>query len=98
LTAAQLAQIKFADYTNAPGQIDASGYVTPVVPKPVLTVQVSITIQWVAIAGTHYQVQSSDTVGGPYSNVAVVLATSTLGSYTDVAPGASQRYYKVIQL
>jgi hypothetical protein len=98
LTAAQLAQIKFADYTNAPGQIDASGYVTPVVPKPVLTVQLSITIQWVAIAGTHYQVQSSDTVGGPYSNVAVVLATSTLGSYTDVAPGASQRYYKVIQL
>jgi autotransporter-associated beta strand protein len=98
LTAAQLAQIKFADYTNAPGQIDASGYVTPVVPKPVLTVQVSITIQWVAIAGTHYQVQSSDNVNGPYTNVAVVLATSTLGSYTDVAPGASQRYYKVIQL
>src|SRR5262249_553478 len=46
LTAAQLAQIKFADYTNAPGQIDSAGYVTPVVPKPVLTVQVSYTIQW----------------------------------------------------
>jgi autotransporter-associated beta strand protein len=98
LTAAQLAQIKFADYTNAPGKIDSSGYVTPVVPQPVLTVQVSYTIQWVAISGTHYQVQYSNTVNGTYTNLAVVLATSTVGSYTDVAPRSSQRYYKVIQL
>jgi len=98
LTAAQLAQIKFADYTNAPGKIDSSGYVTPVVPQPVLTVQVSYTIQWVAISGTHYQVLYSNTANGPYNNLAVVLATSTTGSYTDVAPGSSQRYYRVIQL
>ena len=98
LTATQLAQIKFADYTNAPGKIDSLGYVTPVVPRPVLTVQVSYTIQWVAISGTHYQVQYSDTVNGTYTNLAVVLATSTLGSYTDVAPGASKRFYRVIQL
>jgi len=98
LTAAQLAQIKFADYTNAPGKIDSLGYVTPVVPQPVLTVQVSYTIQWVAISGTHYQVQYSNTVNGTYTNLAVVLATSTVGSYTDVAPGSSQRYYKVIRL
>jgi autotransporter-associated beta strand protein len=98
LTAAQLAQIKFADYTNAPGKIDSSGYVTPVVPQPVLTVQVSYTIQWVAISGTHYQVQYSDTVNGMYTNLAVVQATSSVGSYTDVAPGSSKRYYRVIQL
>lgn len=98
LTAAQLAQIRFADYTNAPGKIDSSGYVTPVVPQPVLTVQVSYTIQWVAISGTHYQVQYADTVNGPYTNLAVVLATSTVGSYTDVAPKASQRSYRIIQL
>jgi len=52
----------------------------------------------VAITGTHYQVQYSDTANGTYTNLAVVLATSTVGSYTDVAPTASKRYYKVIQL
>jgi autotransporter-associated beta strand protein len=98
LTATQLAQIKFADYTNAPGKIDSSGYVTPVFPQPVLKIQVSYTIEWTAISGTHYQIQSSDTADGTYTNLAVVLATSTVGSYTDVASGNSQRYYKVIQL
>ena len=98
LTSAQLAQIKFADYTNAPAKIDGAGYVTPAVPQPVLTIQVSYTVRWVAISGTHYQVQYSDTVNGTYTNLAVVLATSTLGSYTDVAPGSKQRFYKVIQL
>jgi autotransporter-associated beta strand protein len=98
LTAAQLSQIRFADYTNAQAKIDSSGYVTPVVPQPVLTVQVSYTVQWVAISGTHYQVQYSSAANGTYTNLAVVLATSTLGSYTDVAPGASQRFYRVIQL
>jgi autotransporter-associated beta strand protein len=98
LTVAQLAQIKFADYTNAPGKIDSAGYVTPVVPQPVLTVQVSYTVEWAAISGTHYQVQYSDTANGTYTNLAVVLATSTVGSYTDVAPGASKRFYRVIQM
>ena len=98
LTAAQLAQIRFADYTNAPGKIDSLGYVRPSVPQPVLTVQVSYTVEWAAISGTHYQVQYSNSVNGTYTNLAVVLATSTVGSYTDVAPGSSQRYYRVIQL
>src|SRR5436190_1374447 len=77
LTAAQLAQIEFADYTNAPGKIDSSGYVAPMVPQPILTVQVSYTIEWVAIAGTHYQILYANTPDGPYINLAVVQATST---------------------
>ena len=98
LTAAQLAQIKFADYTNAPGTIDSSGYVTPIVPRPVATIKRTVTISWIAISGTHYQIQSSDTVNGTYSNLAVVLATSPAGSYTDVTLGPNQRFYKIVQL
>lgn len=97
LTPAQLAQIAFADYTNAPGKIDANGYVTPILPAPVATIKATYTITWNAIAGTHYQVQDATAVGGPYSNVAVVVAASSVGVYTDVTPGASQRYYRVIQ-
>ena len=98
LTAGQLAQIKFADYTNAPGQIDSLGYVTPVVPQPVInSIKQTYTINWNAISGTHYQVQDSSSVSGPWANVAVVIATSTTGSYTDTTTGASQRFYRVIQ-
>jgi autotransporter-associated beta strand protein len=97
LTPTQLAHIKFADYTNAPGQIDSSGYVTPVVPQPVLNIKRTITINWAAISGTHYQVQYSSSLSGPWTNLAVVQATSTAGSYTDVTPDASLRFYKVIQ-
>lgn len=99
LTAGQLAQIKFADYTNAPGQIDSSGYVTPIVPQPVFSsAKQTITVNWSAISGTHYQVQYS-TVGlsGPWNNLAVVIATSSTGSYTDVSPNSSLRFYRVIQ-
>jgi autotransporter-associated beta strand protein len=98
LTAAQLAQIKFADYTNAPGRIDSNGYVTPVVPQPVATIEHTVTVRWTAISGTHYQIQSSDTVNGTYSNLAVVLATSTAGAFTDVTSGPNQKFYKVVQL
>jgi autotransporter-associated beta strand protein len=97
LTPAQLAQIAFANYTNAPGQIDANGYVTPIVPAPVTAIKATYTITWNAIAGTHYQVQDASVVSGPYSNVAVVVAASSVGVYTDVTPGAAQRYYRVIQ-
>ena len=97
LTPAQLAQIAFADYTNAPGKIDANGFVTPIVPAPVTAIKATFTITWNAIAGTHYQVQDANVVGGPYSNVAIVVASSSVGSYTDVTPGAGQRYYRVIQ-
>jgi autotransporter-associated beta strand protein len=98
LTAAQLAQIKFADYTNAPGQIDGSGNVTPIVPSPVITsIKQTYTINWTAISGTHYQVQYSSIVTGPWTNLAIVLATSTTGSYTDVTSGAGTRFYRVIQ-
>src|ERR1022692_1419231 len=72
LTPAQLAQIKFADYNNAPGQIDSSGYVTPVVPQPVInSIKQSYTITWTAISGTHYQVQYSNNVNGPWTNLDV---------------------------
>jgi len=97
MTPAQLAQIKFADYTNAPATIDSSGNVTPQVPQPVATIKRTVTISWVAISGTHYQIQSSDTVNGTYTNLAVVLATSTAGIYTDVAVGPTERFYKVVQ-
>ena len=98
LTAGQLAQIKFADYTNAPGQIDSLGYVTPVVPQPVInSIKQTYTINWNAISGSHYQVQDSSSVSGPWANLAVVIATSTTGSYTDTTTGASQRFYRVIQ-
>lgn len=98
LTSAQLAQIKFADYNNAPGQIDNSGYVTPVVPQPVInSIKQSYTITWTAISGTHYQVQYSDNVSGPWTNLAVVVASSTTGTYTDVTYGPTQRFYQVIQ-
>jgi autotransporter-associated beta strand protein len=97
LTTAQLAQIQFADYTNAAGTIDSAGYVTPIVPRPVTTIKRTVTINWPAISGTHYQIQSSDTANGTYTNVAVVLATSTTGSYTDDTLGAEERFYRVLQ-
>ena len=98
LTSSQLAHIKFADYTNAPGQISASGYVTPVVPQPVInSIKQTYTISWNAIAGTHYQVQYSSIVSGPWTNLAVVQAVSTTGTYTDITTGSAQRFYRVQQ-
>jgi len=97
LTPTQLSQISFANYANAAGQIDSNGYVTPIVPTPVVAIKVTYTITWNAIAGTHYQVQDANVVGGPYSNVAIVVASSSVGVYTDVTPGAGSRFYRVIQ-
>jgi hypothetical protein len=66
--------------------------------RPVATIKGTVTISWVAISGTHYQIQSSDTVNGTYTNLAIVLASSTAGTYTDVTVGPNERFYKVVQL
>ena len=37
ITTAQLALLRFADYGNVPGKIDANGFVTPDLPQPIIT-------------------------------------------------------------
>jgi autotransporter-associated beta strand protein len=62
ITTTQLLQIAFADYANAPGVIDASGYVLPNLPKfigaRVIGPPAQIELTWTAAAQRTYRLES----------------------------------------
>jgi hypothetical protein len=103
LTATQLSQMKFADFGDLPGAIDADGYVTPAPatpPQPTITAIThsggSVQIAWTAVSGKWYNVWTKDTLTAPsWDGPAPVQAAGDTASYTDSSPSATARYYRV---
>jgi hypothetical protein len=101
LTAAQLGQIAFADYANAPGVIDASGYVLPNLPKFIgarlIGPPAQIEMTWTAAANRTYLLQWRDdfssgwNVKGEYGS-----ASGTISIDDNVSNTA--RFYEVVLL
>jgi hypothetical protein len=58
-----------------------------------------VTITWNSQAGKQYRVEYSDSLPNPsWSRLGDYSATGGSTSATNTAPGASQRYYRVLQL
>ena len=102
LTATQLAQFQFADYHNAPGRIDASGFVTPDVPfiTSVTKTNNSVSLMWLSISGKTYQVdfKLNLTDVSWTTLTSNVTASGSTASYTDTTATAGRRFYHVVQL
>lgn len=52
-------------------------------------------IKWTAEIGNNYQVESSDSVKGPWQNRASLKANATVLSWTDESVAAPQRFYRI---
>jgi len=105
LTSAQLAQIQFANYNNAPGKIDASGYVTPATPGlPVITsvtkANNSVTLVWEAVNGKTYRVDYKLNLSDATWTALTpdVTASGNTANYVDSTATTVQRFYRVGQL
>ena len=97
LTATQLSQINFANYTNSPAQIDSLGYVSPKVTAiSIVSITKGYNLIWNAIVGSTYIVQYSSNVSGPWLNLATVTALSNPASYFDAENLNNARFYRVI--
>lgn len=76
-----------------------TNYVPPAETFSILSVKSTegaVTLDWQARAGTSYQVQSAEVLGGAWQNLGgPVLATGATASYTDAAPAAAQRFYRI---
>jgi autotransporter-associated beta strand protein len=98
LASTQLSQISFTDYANLPGVIDGSGYVTPALPKiiGITPPGASVELVWTAVNGRTYRVWTRDSLtAGSWTYASDVTATGDTGSYTDWAPSATGRFYRV---
>ena len=102
LTSTQLSQIQFADYQNAPGRIDASGFVTPDVPvfTSVTKTNNSVSLVWLSINGKTHQVDFKlNLTDASWTTLTPnVTASGSTASYTDTTASAGRRFYRVIQL
>ncbi len=102
LTTNQLSQIQFANYHNAPGRIDASGFVTP--NAPVITSVTknnnSVSLVWQAISGKTYRVEYKlNLTDASWTALTPdVTASGNTANYVDSAATAGQRFYRVDQL
>jgi autotransporter-associated beta strand protein len=101
LTTNQLGQINFAHYGNAPGKIDALGFVTPAVPyiTSITKNSNSATLVWQSIVGMTYTVQYKNNLTDASWNVltSTVGASGSSTSYIDTTATASKRFYEVVQ-
>jgi autotransporter-associated beta strand protein len=103
LTSAQLAQIQFANQNNAPGKIDASGYVTPATAPglPVITsvtkVNDSVTLVWEAVNGKTYRVDYKLNLSDATWTALTpnVTASGSTATYVDTTASAVQRFYRI---
>ena len=100
LTATQLGLLQFTDFGNAPGQINASGFVTPVLSAPVIQSitksGTTATIVWSAYTNAVYSVVYKDALGpGTWTNFPNVTATRNPASYPDSTATSARRFYRV---
>jgi len=102
LTPTQLGQIQFANYNNAPGRIDASGFVTPSLPviTSVTKNNNKVSLVWLATSGKTYRVEYklnlSDSTWTTLTSS--VLASGGTASYVDATATAGRGFYRVAQL
>jgi hypothetical protein len=92
LTPTQISLIQFADFANATGQIDANGFVTPVLPSGAW-----VQITWSAADEHTYQVQYKDNLeeAGWHPLLPNVLALGTRAATIDTTAAGATRYYRV---
>jgi hypothetical protein len=99
LTTDQLGQIQFANYGNAPGRIDASGFVTPNLPviTSVTKNNNSVSLVWQAINGKTYRVDYKLNLTDPSWTALTpnVTASGNTANYVDSTATAGQRFYRV---
>jgi autotransporter-associated beta strand protein len=100
LTAAQLGLFQFADFENAPGKISAAGFVTPVLPAPIVQsitkAAGTATIVWSAVPNGVYSVQYRDSLTtGTWTNFPNVTASGNTASYPDSSATPNHRFYRV---
>jgi hypothetical protein len=91
LTATQLAQIRFADFGNAPGRINASGFLTPDVLAitTILKGGGTVRITWASVNGRNYRVQHKENLEAAAwtdftPDVAATTATTRSGPLQDL--------------
>ena len=102
LTAAQLSLIRFADFLEVPGRIDANGFVTPV-PPPTLSIKPTgsdrMVLTWGAIDGRSYNIQNKATLKDANwrtNSIQDVIATNNTASFTDNIGTNRSRFYRVL--
>jgi autotransporter-associated beta strand protein len=95
LTATQLGLIRFVDFAEAPGQIDAGGFVTPVLPANPWT-----QLTWAAADNRTYRVQYKDhlTDANWVDLSPAVVALGPTASTIDASATGSPRFYRVAVL
>ena len=92
ISPAQLALLQFADLGNASAQINASGYVSPVLPSAPW-----IQLTWSTADNRTYRVEYKDNLEDLTWTPVVpdVLALATTASTIDTSAGAAKRFYRV---
>ena len=91
LSPTQLDLIRFADFANAPGQIDANGYVTPALPAGAWT-----QITWAAGDNRVYRLQYKDRLEDYWTELPVdVVALGTKASTIDASATGNKCFYRV---
>ncbi len=100
LTATQLGQMQFAEFNNLPGQISASGFVTPAIPvfTQINRSGTTVNLTWTAVNGRTYHVQSKDSItqAGWDDQFPDVTASGDTASFMDSNATVTQRYYRLI--
>ena len=96
LTATQLGQIQFADYTNLPGVIDANGFVTPALPvmQSVMVSGTTVHITWTDVPNWTYQLQYRGDFSSPWQSLGNYSSNGNSITATDTLTPAA-RYYRV---
>lgn len=104
LTPTQLASIRFADFNEAPGQINTNGFVTPATnfaPRVLSIVNDTgsdFIITWSSIPGRTYRLQYKDDLSAStWTDAGDIPATNTTASTSDNS-GGSQRFYRIALL
>lgn len=99
LTLAQLELIQFANLSNLPGQIDANGFVTPMLPV-FLSVQRTppshVELTWSAVSGRNYRVQFKESLNEDWINLTPdIFAFGATSNFSDTTATSTNRFYRV---
>ena len=101
LSTVQLAQIAFADYANAPGVIDSSGYITPNLPKFIgarlIGPPAQIEMTWTAAANRTYLLEWRDDFSSGWNTLGEYGSAGGTITIDDTVSSAA-RFYQVVLL
>lgn len=102
-TATQIQPLRSRNHNhNAPGRIDASGFVTPDVPfiTSVTKTNNAVSLDWLSISGKTYQVDFKlNLTNASWTTLTTNVTTSgSTASYTDTTATDGRRFYRAVQL